>query len=69
MSVSVRTRFATENERWKSFSSTTPSEPARLAVPYACLSWPRIWGSPSTMESSPLATRMRWRTAASSRCT
>ncbi len=44
-----------------------PSVPASRAVAQASFTWPRICGSPSTSESSPVATRNRWRTASASR--
>jgi hypothetical protein len=40
-----------------------PSVPASSAWRTASFIWPRIWGSPITMESSPLATRNTWRMA------
>jgi len=54
--VSLRTRFATPNARSRQRPSTGPDVPAPPATPYASLSWPRIWASPSTSESSALAT-------------
>jgi hypothetical protein len=57
MSVCERTSFATANVRWNSRLSTRPSEPADSAVRTACFIWPRICGSPSTIESRPDATR------------
>ena len=65
ISVSERTLLATEKVRWNSLFSTSPSVPAACAVRTACLNWPRICGSPSTMESSPLATRNACLTARS----
>lgn len=65
ISVVLRTSFATAKERWKSLCSTVPRVPAASASRTACFSWPRICGSPSTMESRPEATRNAWRTACS----
>ena len=64
ISVELRTSLATENERWNSWCSVVPSVPAPSASRTACFIWPRICGSPSTIESSPLATRKAWRAAA-----
>jgi hypothetical protein len=61
--VVLRTSFATAKERWKSRCSTVPSVPADCATRTASFSWPRICGSPSTIESRPAATRKAWRTA------
>ena len=61
--VLVRTSFATAKERWKSLCSTVPSVPADSAARAASFIWPRICGSPSTIESRPEATRKAWRTA------
>ena len=63
MAVWVRTSLATENERWNSWCRWLPSMLESCATRAAVFIWPRIWGSPSTMESSPLATRKAWRTA------
>ena len=57
MRVVERTSLATANERWKSLCSTVPSVPASSAARAASFIWPRICGSPSTIESSPEATR------------
>ena len=65
MSVRVRTSFATENVCWNSLWSTVPSVPASSASRTASFIWPRICGSPITIESSPLATRNAWLTACS----
>ena len=46
-----------------SAAASLPSVPALSASRTACFSWPRICGSPSTIESSPLATRNAWRAA------
>jgi len=66
ISVEVRTSFATANERWNIWCRLPPSVPAVSASRTACFIWPRICGSPSTIESSPEATRKAWRAA--SRC-
>ena len=63
--VVERTSLATAKERWKSLPSTVPSVPAASAERAADFIWPRISGSPSTMESRPEATRKAWRTACS----
>ena len=63
ISVDVRTSLATENERWNSWCSVVPSVPAWSASRTACFIWPRICGSPSTIESRPDATRNTWRAA------
>jgi hypothetical protein len=63
--VVERTSFATAKVRWKSLCSTVPRVPADSAVRAASFIWPRICGSPSTMESRPEATRNAWRTACS----
>jgi hypothetical protein len=69
ISVEVRTSLATENERWNSWCSVVPSVPASSAWRTACFIWPRICGSPSTIESSPDATRKACRAAARSSST
>ena len=63
ISVELRTSLATAKDRWNSWLSVVPSAPAWSAARTASFIWPRIWGSPSTMESSPLATRKAWRAA------
>ena len=67
----VRTSLATANERWNSWCSVVPSVPAASAARTASFIWPRICGSPSTIESRPQATRKAWRTAcvAAAACT
>ena len=65
MSVSERTALATEKVRWNSLFSSKPSVPADSAARTAVLNWPRICASPSTIESSPLATRKACLTARS----
>ena len=66
ISVDVRTSLATENERWNNWCSVVPSVPAASASRTACFIWPRICGSPSTIESSPEATRKACRAASRS---
>ncbi len=63
ISVALRTSLATANERWNIWCSVVPRVPAPSASRTACLSWPRICGSPSTIESRPLATRKACRAA------
>jgi hypothetical protein len=63
--VVERTSFATAKLRWKSLCSRVPSVPADCAARAASFIWPRICGSPSTIESRPEATRKAWRTARS----
>ena len=65
ISVLLRTCLATEKLRWNSWLSVVPRLPAASAARTASFIWPRIWASPSTMESSPLATRKAWRAAVS----
>ena len=65
MSVCVRTSLATAKVRWNRRFSTRPSDPAACAERTACFIWPRICGSPRTIESRPLATRNAWVTARS----
>ena len=67
MPVSVRTRLATENDLWKQRCSTRPDAPIAAASAYCSFSWPRICGSPTTIESRLEATRKRCRTASRSR--
>ena len=63
--VVLRTSLATAKERWNSLFSTVPSVPAASAERAASFIWPRISGSPSTIESRPEATRNACRTACS----
>ncbi len=53
MAVVERTSFATAKVRWNSLCSSVPSVPASSATRAACFIWPRICGSPSTIESRP----------------
>ena len=55
--------FATAKDFWKSLCSVAPRVPADSAARTASFIWPRICGSPSTMESRPEATRNACRTA------
>ena len=57
ISVLLRTSLATAKLRWKSWLSVVPKAPAVSAARTASFIWPRIWASPSTIESRPLATR------------
>ena len=66
--VSVRARLATAKVCWNSRSRRLPKAPCSRASDQASFTCPRICGSPSTIESSPVATRNRWRTASASWC-
>jgi hypothetical protein len=61
--VLLRTSLATAKVRWNRPLSSEPRVPTFSAVRTASFSWPRIWVSPSTMESRPEATRKAWRAA------
>ncbi len=63
ISVELRTSLATANERWNICCRVVPRVPAPSASRTACFSWPRICGSPRTIESRPLATRNACRAA------
>ena len=63
IAVVLRISLATANERWKSWCRWVPIAPACCAVRAASFIWPRICGSPSTIESSPDATRKACLTA------
>ena len=65
-SVSVRTFLATAMAWDISMWMSDPTVPDDWASANASLTCPRIWGSPSTMESRLAATRKTWRTASSS---
>ena len=69
ISVPLRTSLATANERWNSWCSVLPSVPALSAERTACLSWPRICVSPTTIDDRPLAKRKVWRAAPASAST
>ena len=64
--VSVRTRLAARNARGNTCRRCTPTVPADCATSKASFTWPRIWGSPTTIESKLEATRKMWRTASRS---
>ena len=64
-SVSVRTRLATPKAWLISAWSTGPTVPADWASAKASFTWPRICGSPRTMESRLAATRKACSTASS----
>ena len=53
--------------RASALGSSGPSAPARCACTAASFTWPRIWASPTTIESRLAATRKRWRRASSSK--
>ena len=63
ISVQVRTSLATANERWNNWCSVVPSVPAVSASRTACLNWPRICGSPSTIERQAAGDRKVCRAA------
>ncbi len=63
ISVWLRTSLATAKVRWNSWCRWVPSASASCATRAASFIWPRICGSPSTIESRPEATRNAWRTA------
>ena len=65
ISVLLRTTLATEKLRWNNWLSVVPRLPASSAARTAFFIWPKIWASPSTMLSRPLATRKAWRAASS----
>ena len=67
IAVSVRTRLATANARLTQRPRIPCSAPAATAASYASFTWPRICGSPSTIESRLAATRNTCRTASSPR--
>ena len=68
MPVSERAFLAAAKALWRRCSSCPPTVPEALATEKASLTWPRICGSPTTMESRLAAMRKRWRTASWSRC-
>ena len=63
MPVSVRARFAAASDRFRRAFSAEPRVPAASAVWYASFTWPRICGSPITIDSRLAATRNACRTA------
>ena len=64
--VSARARLPVRSASWPSSPSTRPAVPCSAASLTAERTWPRIWSSPTTIESSPAATASRWLTARSS---
>ena len=68
ISVSLRTRLATAKACVKSGCRLGPIVAHACASANASFTCPRIWGSPSIIESRLDATRKAWRTASSSRC-
>ena len=65
--VSAWTRLPTRRACWNSALRVVPTTPAPWAAVRAARTWPRIWVSPSTIESSPLATLKVCATAPSSK--
>ncbi|EKD34543.1 MAG: hypothetical protein ACD_75C02296G0003 [uncultured bacterium] len=59
MAVSVRTRLATEKDLCSSLLRNGPVQPNWAACRYASFNWPRIWASPTTIESRLAATMNR----------
>ena len=57
--VSVRTRLPTVNDQGNTLFSTGPTVRSSVAAANASFTCPRIWGSPTTSESRPPATRNR----------
>ena len=68
ISVSVRTLLAAAKVLCNRCSSCPPTVPEARATAKASLTWPRICGSPTTIESRLAATRNKCRTASWSRC-
>jgi hypothetical protein len=66
MPVSLRARRPTLIARANSVDSTGPTVRSACAAWKASRTWPRIWASPTTIESIPDATANRCRTAPSS---
>ncbi len=66
MSVSARARLPTRSACWNSEFSAGPTVPSSCPIRSAARVWPRIWPSPTTIESSPEATWNRCATAPSS---
>ena len=67
MPVSVRTRLPAWTAAPNSAFSTGPALPASVARARAAATWRWTSVSPRSMESSPAATRIRWRAAEPSR--
>ena len=66
MPVSARARLPTRSACWNSTLSAGPTLPCSWPLRSASRVWPRIWPSPTAIESSPAATWNRWETAPSS---
>ena len=65
MRVSERARLPASRAWRNSTERVGPAPPSACARSHASRTWPRISLSPSTAESSPLATSNRWEAAAS----
>ena len=66
MSVSAWARLPTRRACWKRVLRAGPTVPCSWPIRSASRVWPRIWPSPTTIESSPDATWKRCETAPSS---
>ena len=66
MPVSARERLPTRRACWKSTLRAGPTVPSSWPRRSASRVWPRIWPSPTAIESRPAATWKRWETAPSS---
>ncbi len=66
MPVSLCARLPTRRACWKRSLRSRPAVCSSWPSASASLIWPRIWPSPTTIESSPQATEKRWWTARSS---
>lgn len=66
MPVSECARLPTRSDCWNRSFSSRPAVCCSCAVASVSLIWPRIWPSPTTIESRPQATEKRWWTARSS---
>ena len=66
MPVSARERLPTRSACWNSTLRAGPTVPISWPSRSASRVWPRIWPSPTAIESSPAATWNRWETAPSS---
>ncbi len=66
--VSVRTFLATAKAWVKRVWSVGPTVSHDWASAKASFTWPRIWGSPTIIESRLALTRKAWCTASPSRC-
>ncbi len=67
MPVSVRTRLPARRAAWNTRLRISPLMPSDRASSYERLTCPWISTSPRIIESSPAATRKRWRAAAAPR--